>query len=206
MFHVNRYRMLEVRTAMRRERIFRNRTNPLEIYDDLELFERFRFDRRTILQIAQLLQDDLESSTFRNKAIHPLINEKTKIQTRQYIYSSNTGIWTSIPCKLISYFNFNISRANLFFSMFSFCFFSFSFSISRFIFSFVYVCNFLSCPIFVPRSYRRGKLCFQNNFSHLVQLQQQNFFLYLSNLASVQTFFYIFKSHEQQHSIKHNQS
>ena len=55
MFHVNRYRMLEVRTAMRRERIFRNRTNPLEIYDDLELFERFRFDRRTILQIVQLL-------------------------------------------------------------------------------------------------------------------------------------------------------
>ena len=61
MFHVNRYRMLEVSTAMRRERIFRNRINPLEIYDDLELIERFRFDRRTILQITQLLQDDLES-------------------------------------------------------------------------------------------------------------------------------------------------
>jgi hypothetical protein len=29
--------------------------------------------RRAILQIIQLLQDDLESSTFRNKAIHPLI-------------------------------------------------------------------------------------------------------------------------------------
>jgi hypothetical protein len=72
MFHVNRYRMLEVRRAMRRERIFRDRTNPLEIYD-LELIERFRFDRRTILQITQLLQDDLDSSTFRNKAIPPLI-------------------------------------------------------------------------------------------------------------------------------------
>ena len=54
---------------MRRERIFRDRTNPLEIYDDLELIERFRFDRGTILQITQLLQDDLESSTFRNKAL-----------------------------------------------------------------------------------------------------------------------------------------
>ena len=41
MFHVNRYRMLEVRRA-----IFRDKTNPLEIYDDLELIERFRFDRR----------------------------------------------------------------------------------------------------------------------------------------------------------------
>jgi hypothetical protein len=46
MFHVNRYRMLEVRRTMRRERIFRDRTNPLEIYDDLELIERFRFERR----------------------------------------------------------------------------------------------------------------------------------------------------------------
>ena len=73
MFHVNRYRMLEVRSAMRRECIFRDRTNPLEIYDDLELIERLRFDRRTILQITQLLQDDLDSSTFRNKAIPPLI-------------------------------------------------------------------------------------------------------------------------------------
>ena len=39
-----------------------------------------------------------------------------------------------------------------------------------------YVCNFLPCPIFAPRSYRRGKLCFQNNFSLLVLLQQYNFF------------------------------
>jgi hypothetical protein len=49
MFHVNRYRMLEVRRAMRRERIFRDRTNPLEIYDDLELFERFRCNETQFL-------------------------------------------------------------------------------------------------------------------------------------------------------------
>ena len=44
---------------MRKERIFRDRTNPLEMYDDLELIEKFRFDRRTILHINQLLEDDL---------------------------------------------------------------------------------------------------------------------------------------------------
>jgi hypothetical protein len=47
---------------MRRQRIFRDRTSPLERYNDLELIDRFWFDRRTILQITQLLQDDLESS------------------------------------------------------------------------------------------------------------------------------------------------
>ena len=61
-FQVNRYRMLEVRRAMRRQRIFRDRTSPLERYNDLDLIDRFWFDRRTILQITQLLQDDLESS------------------------------------------------------------------------------------------------------------------------------------------------
>jgi hypothetical protein len=65
--------MLEVMRAMRRERIFRDTTNSLEIYDDFELIERFRFDRHTILQTTQLLQDDLESSIFRNKVIPPLI-------------------------------------------------------------------------------------------------------------------------------------
>jgi hypothetical protein len=34
--------MLEVRRAKRRERICKYITNPLEIYDDLELIERFR--------------------------------------------------------------------------------------------------------------------------------------------------------------------
>jgi hypothetical protein len=37
--------MLEVRRAMRRERICRDRTNPLEIYDDLELIERLKIKK-----------------------------------------------------------------------------------------------------------------------------------------------------------------
>ena len=55
MFHVNRYRMLEVGRAMRRERIFRDRTNPLEIYDDLELFERFRCNETSVFVLPHIL-------------------------------------------------------------------------------------------------------------------------------------------------------
>jgi hypothetical protein len=55
MFHVNRYRMLEVRRAMRRERIFRDRTNPLEIYNDLELFERFRCNETSVFVLPHKL-------------------------------------------------------------------------------------------------------------------------------------------------------
>ena len=44
------------------------------------------------------------------------------------------------------------------------------------ILSIFYVCNFLQCPFSLPRSYRGGKLCFQNDFSLLVLLQQYNLF------------------------------
>jgi len=55
MFHVNRYRMLEVSRTMRMERIFRDGTNPLEIYDDFELFERFRCNETSVFALAHIL-------------------------------------------------------------------------------------------------------------------------------------------------------
>ena len=64
MFHVGRFRLFHAgRRALRRERVFRDRTKPLDIYDDFELIDKYRFDRQSIM-----LQDDLESSTFRNRA------------------------------------------------------------------------------------------------------------------------------------------
>ncbi|CAC5403276.1 HARBI1 [Mytilus coruscus] len=75
---------------MRREHVFRDRTNPLDLYDDLELVKRFRFDRQTILQIADLLQEDLESSTLRNHAIPPVM--KVLIALRFYASGSFQNI------------------------------------------------------------------------------------------------------------------
>jgi hypothetical protein len=84
MFHVNRYRMLEVRRAMRRERIFRDRTNPLEIYDDLELIEIFRCNETSVFAVAHILSHFFCISlmslftelTFMNSNIqtHPTLN------------------------------------------------------------------------------------------------------------------------------------
>ena len=41
---------------------------PLDIYDDFELIDKYRSDRQSIMMICDMLQDDLESSTFRNQA------------------------------------------------------------------------------------------------------------------------------------------
>ena len=69
MFHVGRFRLFHAgRRAIRRERVFRDCTKPLDIYDDFELIDKYRFDRQSIMMICDMLQDDLESSTFRNRA------------------------------------------------------------------------------------------------------------------------------------------
>ena len=69
MFHVGRFRLFHAGIrALRRERVFRDRTKPLDIYDDFELIDKYRSDRQSIMMICDMLQDDLESSTFRNRA------------------------------------------------------------------------------------------------------------------------------------------
>jgi hypothetical protein len=50
--------MLEARRAMRMERIFRDRTNPLEIYHDLELIERLRCNETSVFAVAHILSDN----------------------------------------------------------------------------------------------------------------------------------------------------
>ena len=61
MFHVGRFRLFHAgRRALRRERVFRDRTKPFDIYDDFELIDKYRFDRQSIMMICDMLQDDLE--------------------------------------------------------------------------------------------------------------------------------------------------
>ena len=52
-----RYRQ---RRLLRRKRIFRDRTNPLDKFNDLVLFWQFRFRRADILQMTNELKEELE--------------------------------------------------------------------------------------------------------------------------------------------------
>ena len=59
----------EYRRNLRRERIFRDRNNPLEIFDDHELIQRYRMPRTVILDLIELLNDEIAHPTKRSKAI-----------------------------------------------------------------------------------------------------------------------------------------
>ena len=62
-----------MRRALRRERIFRDRQNPLDIYTDDQMFERFRFRRGSILFLLGLISDSIEFSSMRNHCLPPLL-------------------------------------------------------------------------------------------------------------------------------------
>lgn len=60
---------LQYRRGLRRERVFRDRTNPLDIYNDIELYERFRLPRHRLLELIDELRPYLEHPTRRQNAI-----------------------------------------------------------------------------------------------------------------------------------------
>ena len=61
------------RGNLQRERVFRDRTNPLEIYDDIELHARFRFRRIHILSIVDEVWDAIEYPVTRQGSLSGLL-------------------------------------------------------------------------------------------------------------------------------------
>ena len=63
MVRENRYRRL-----LRRNRVLQDRQNPLKVYNDVELMERFRFSNHVIIEITDLESNDTEVA---NRALPP---------------------------------------------------------------------------------------------------------------------------------------
>lgn len=55
------------------KRIFRERLNPMDVLTDQELIMNYRFDRRTIYDLAEMVEEDLQPQTMRNHALLPVM-------------------------------------------------------------------------------------------------------------------------------------
>ena len=44
---------------LRRNRVFRDRTNELKVFDDFDLYQKFRFRRENVFEIAEKVRDRL---------------------------------------------------------------------------------------------------------------------------------------------------
>ena len=74
------------RRQMRRNRIFRDRNHPFELFDDVELFQKFRFRRHDILEIADKVSDAIQK-TNRKGTLPPLLQVMTAL--RFYVNRKN---------------------------------------------------------------------------------------------------------------------
>lgn len=62
--------MLYLAHAFRRDRrVFRDRRHPLDMYNDVQMYKRYRFSRRGCMHIIDLLEPHLQPPTRRNHAI-----------------------------------------------------------------------------------------------------------------------------------------
>jgi hypothetical protein len=58
-----------IERLLRRERVYRHRVNPLDIFSDSEIFMRYRFSRQGIVFLCNLLNDSIAPVTYRSQSI-----------------------------------------------------------------------------------------------------------------------------------------
>ena len=95
----------ESEESLARERVFRDRNDPLEFYNDLELVQRFRFSRSAILRITEFIFDRL-NSTDRSHAAHPHVQVCVALQffasgTFQIICGDGVHVSQPSACRYI---------------------------------------------------------------------------------------------------------
>ncbi|XP_071500727.1 putative nuclease HARBI1 [Diadema antillarum] len=61
----------EYERARRRERVFRDRNHPLDVYNDEDIFRKYRFTREGCIRIIDMVGDSLQHDTRRNHALSP---------------------------------------------------------------------------------------------------------------------------------------
>lgn len=62
-------RFMNVAHFSRKPKLYRNLFDPLQHYDDKELFSRYRFDRNGIMYLSDILRRELENTSARSRAI-----------------------------------------------------------------------------------------------------------------------------------------
>ena len=74
----------EQRQLIRRERVFRDRTNPLDFLNDTEVIERYRLPREFLFRLIDIVREDVEPDTNRSHALSAFtqVNKFTEDRVR----------------------------------------------------------------------------------------------------------------------------
>ncbi len=101
-----------VRNVLRRERVFRDRLNPFDRYDDIDFKYRYRFSKDTVNNIIDMLEDELRSNIHRPTNISPVIQVTIALRfyctgSFQRVVGDMQGISVTSACNIIH----RVSRA-----------------------------------------------------------------------------------------------
>ena len=96
----------QVRRNLRRQRVFRDRQNPLDFYDDMDIIHvhRYRLDRQSIISIIDLVEDSLERPTKRSGSLPASLQVFAALRffasgTQQRVIGDTLGISKSSVCR-----------------------------------------------------------------------------------------------------------
>lgn len=93
------------RRLLRIHRVFRDRTHPLEEFNDVKVFKKFRFHRQAILDLCDSVQDDLEYVLPRKGSLTPVL--QVLLALRFYA----TGAFQDVVADLIGVSQSTVCRA-----------------------------------------------------------------------------------------------
>ena len=96
-----------MRRNLRRDRIFRDRFNPLDNYDDDDLMKRFRMPRHVILEVIDLIEAEIEHPTQRSHAIPSSLQVLCALRyfatgNFQFVSGDLTGISQSSVSRIVT--------------------------------------------------------------------------------------------------------
>ena len=92
------------RRLLRRNQIFRDRTHPLEVFDDTEVFRKFRLPRQAILDLTDSVSDELQYYFRRPRSLTPVL--QVCVALRFYA----TGTFQDVVGELIGVDQSTVSR------------------------------------------------------------------------------------------------
>lgn len=80
----------QMRRALRRNRVFRDRTNPLDVFNDNQFLRKFRFPRAFIYQLTGELEDNIKHPAARKGSLPPVL--QVCLALRFYATGATQGV------------------------------------------------------------------------------------------------------------------
>ena len=87
--------VVALRRSLRRQRVFRDRTNPLDSMSDAELYDAFRFFRHELMDLCDEITEHVEHASHRQGALPPILQVRHPLECLSYFYPVMVT-----PCRL----------------------------------------------------------------------------------------------------------